>query len=971
MVAMLVLAAGLTLGASTASAGVLDVTLAGPGAGAVTSSPSGINCSNVPGAEQTACSHDFGFVFATGQLTATPGEGWAFTSWSGVGAGGCSSGNANPCTTALLFGNQSVTATFVAAPDGPIATTGAASNVEFPRAQVAGSVNPDNDNFPITDCYFEYGLTTDYGEKAACTPKSIAAGTSPVAVTASVGVLEPSKIYHYRLVASNAGGPTRGEDRTFTSAPAPDDACPNAAIRAQQGALAQRLPNCGAYEMVTPLFSAGQRAGAGPATADGNRSIIASVGGFAGVENLTDIGSTYVTERTDSGWKTFAIAPPASQFPYIGSGRTAVDYTRDGDRSLWFVNLKADEGTDRFTPIVREPDGAFRIAGLTQEEPGNVPGVTSGDLRTVVQATTTRPALTDGTVDSRITTKTTGPVKSLYASTRGPDGQLSVHQVAYRAGATMFPTCEVGMGGPNVLDHGSILYNQNSISSDGQKLFFSTVGGSECAEPGVRRVWAKIGDDDPIDLSASQCPATCGPEKTAHFRGASRDGSRVYFSTEQRLLPEDQNPLAGPDPAQNDLYEYDFNASGQKLRLVTGSTDPAGTAIAPSGQFRVSEDGAYVYFVARGRALAGENNRGVSPQPNGFNLYVHHRAAGQADGTTTFIGALVSLSELFSHESSTGRYFVLQTTRNLTGERVAGDVHNDVYRYDAVEDELLRVWTNDPAHNGPSRLDGATVPTSSSGNAGLQRSGSGGFKRGLMVSDDGSIVGFETKEPLSPDDRNTATDAYLWEATGRITMLTDGTSRPRNQFSGSGFNGMTPSGDSLFVSSASPLLREHTSGQNAGYVIRRDGGFPEQAPPAEPCSGDGCQGPAAAPPVPPAVRSVDPPGAGNAPALKPLTISKSKGRAARRVGRLRIRVPAAGRLVVGGPLVRNRRESAAKARTVTVKVALNRKAKRRLARTGKLTVRVRVVFSPRAGGSVSKVVRLTFKQPQMKKKGGR
>jgi hypothetical protein len=969
VVAMLAVAVVLAVGASSASAGVIDVTLAGPGAGTVISSPAGIDCSNVPGSSQTACSHEFGPLFSTGTLTATPDEGSAFLSWSGAGAGTCSSGGANPCTTGLLFFAQSVTATFVAAPEPPTVVTGTASEVEFPSARVAGSVNPDNDNFAINDCYFEYGLTTDYGEKAACSPGSIGTGTGPVAVSASIGVLDPGKTYHYRLVASNGGGSSRGTDQTFTSGPAPADDCPNAAIRAQQGALAQRLPNCGAYELVTPPFTAGQSAGGGAGTADGNRLITSSVGGFAGTENLTDLGVVYLTERTDTGWKTSALAPPASEYPYIGSSRSALDYTRDGSRSLWFVNLKADEGTDRFTPIVRDPDGTFHVAGPTQNDPGNAPVATSGDLNTVLQATATRPALTDGTVDSRITADGVGqPVKSLYASTRGPGGQLSVRQVAYRAGATMFPACGAGLGGEG--------YNRNSVSSDGQKIFFSSVGDGQCRAPDVRRVWAKIGDDDPIDLSASQCPATCGPERSAYFRGASRDGSRVSIMTEQRLLPEDGDlpadlPGGGQDTSvQNDLYEYDFNATGQKLRLVTGSADPAGARVWGALSRTVSEDGSYVYFVATGRALAGENNRGVSPQPGGFNLYVYHRAAGQASGTTTFIGALASPSERGSQLSSTGRYLLFGSTGDLTGERLAGDSYIEPYLYDAQDDELLRVWTDDPAHNGPSRVAGARVPSGSTANAGMQSRGSGDWTGGLMVSDDGSMVGFETEEPLSPDDRNTATDAYLWEAaTGRMTMLTDGTSRPRNRFAGSGYSGMTPSGSSIFLSSASPFVKEHTSGQSATYVIRSNGGFPEQAPSPAPCVGEGCQGAPVAPPVVPVAGSVGFAGPGNAPSTS-VSVAKLKavvGQAAR----LRVRVPAAGRISITGSSVRNTKRSAGRARVVTVRVALSRKAKRMLKKRKRLSVRVSVAFQSRAGGSASKTVRVVFKQPKAKKKGGR
>jgi hypothetical protein len=953
-----------TVGASVASAAVLNVTFAGSGKGAVTSNPAGIDCSNVPGSTQTACSHDFGLFFGTAKLTAKAGDGSALVAWSGD-AGGTCSGATNPCQTgSLLSGTLSAVATFAPAPDVPTVTTGAAGEVAFPSARVAGSVNPNSDDFVIRECYVEYGLTAKYGERARCRPETIGAGTSPVAVSASIGVLEPGRIYHYRLVASNGSGAGIGDDRTFTSGAAPADACPNAAIRAQQGALAQRLPNCGAYELVSPSFTAGQGAAAAAGTADGNNATLGSAGVFAGAENMNDVGVRYRTERTDSGWKTTAIAPPGRDFPFIGYWGT-VDTTRDGSRSLWFPNLKADEGTMRFTPVVRDPDGSSHVAGLTADRSPltpipPIPVGTSEDLLTVVQSTYPRSGLTEGRVDSR-----DPALKSLYATTRKANGELATRQVAYRDGATMFPGCGTLLGGVNAI--GGSVIARNAVSRDGTKIFFTA---GECYTPEHERVWAKVGDDDPIDISASQCEAVCGDPSRAEFLGASRDGSRVFFATEQRLLLEDQDTSA-----QRDLYEYDFNASGQKLRLVTGGADPEGADVRSLPVFRMSDDGAYVYFVAGGRALAGENARGAAPQPGENNLYVYHRGAGQAAGTTTFVGTLAPDYGEATQVSSTGRYLLLKSTADLTGQRLAGDTFTDLYRYDAQDDELLRAWTDDPEHNGAARAGGAQLAylaESMEGAPGGATQRNAGWTPQLQVSDDGSKVGFTTSEPLSRDDHNSTADAYLWHAdTGRMTLLTDGTSVTAGQFTGSQFLGMTPSGDSLFVMSASPLLREHTSGQNASYVIRSGGGFPDAAPP-EPCAGDACQGPpAAAPLVLPGIGSVAFTGPGNVLGVSnAVSVSRLKavtGWAAK----LKVRVPAAGRVSVTGSSVRKAQKSATKAQTVTVQVALSAKARKTLKKKKRIGVKVRVVFQPKAGDPVSKTVTVTFKQPKANKKGGR
>jgi hypothetical protein len=99
------------------------------------------------------------------------------------------------------------------------ATTGPASAVTDRSATLSGSVNP---NGSPTSYRFEYGPTTAYGRS---TP-AVAAGSgkSAVPAVASLDGLGPATTYHYRVVATNAGGPTKGSDQTFTTASPPPPA---------------------------------------------------------------------------------------------------------------------------------------------------------------------------------------------------------------------------------------------------------------------------------------------------------------------------------------------------------------------------------------------------------------------------------------------------------------------------------------------------------------------------------------------------------------------------------------------------------------------------------------------------------------------------------------------------------------------------------------------------------------------------
>jgi hypothetical protein len=96
----------------------------------------------------------------------------------------------------------------------PAATTGPASAITDHSAMLSGSM--DGHGGPTT-YRFEYGPTTTYGS----TSPSIDAGLGAAAAAATVGDLNPSTTYHYRLMATNSGGVTVGADQTFTSAAAP------------------------------------------------------------------------------------------------------------------------------------------------------------------------------------------------------------------------------------------------------------------------------------------------------------------------------------------------------------------------------------------------------------------------------------------------------------------------------------------------------------------------------------------------------------------------------------------------------------------------------------------------------------------------------------------------------------------------------------------------------------------------------
>lgn len=97
-------------------------------------------------------------------------------------------------------------------PKLPTVTTEAATGVKEKEATLKGSVNP---NGSATTYQFEYGTTTSYGTKAPLSAESVGSGTTAVAVSKVITGLAEGSEYHYRVVASNAAGTTKGLDKTL------------------------------------------------------------------------------------------------------------------------------------------------------------------------------------------------------------------------------------------------------------------------------------------------------------------------------------------------------------------------------------------------------------------------------------------------------------------------------------------------------------------------------------------------------------------------------------------------------------------------------------------------------------------------------------------------------------------------------------------------------------------------------------
>jgi hypothetical protein len=156
----------------------------------------------------------------------------------------------------------------------PVATTGGAANVAQQTARLTGSTDP---NGAATTVQFQYGTTSAYG---AVSPEQVFTGDGKKAVTADIGALAPATTYHYRLIARNDKGLSKGADRTFKTKVQP------------LGVTFAGTPN--------PVLTGGTTTLAGQLTGTGNggRDVVLQSNPFPYTQGFKAVGNKLVTDAT-------------------------------------------------------------------------------------------------------------------------------------------------------------------------------------------------------------------------------------------------------------------------------------------------------------------------------------------------------------------------------------------------------------------------------------------------------------------------------------------------------------------------------------------------------------------------------------------------------------------------------------------------------------------------------------------------
>ena len=184
----------------------------------------------------------------------------------------------------------------------PLVTTGSATKVAFSSAHLTGSVGARGKS---TVFFFQYGRTIAYGTQTAEAPAGRATGRTRVG--ADVLGLEPTRLYHYRLVARNRDGTTLGRDRTFRAKKQP------------LGFLVTATPN------PVPFGDDFAVTGALGGTGAGGRAVALQGRGFPYTGPWTPLGNAQVT--APNGAFSFSVlnAGGNTQYRVVTTGSPAVE----------------------------------------------------------------------------------------------------------------------------------------------------------------------------------------------------------------------------------------------------------------------------------------------------------------------------------------------------------------------------------------------------------------------------------------------------------------------------------------------------------------------------------------------------------------------------------------------------------------------------------------------------------------------
>jgi hypothetical protein len=749
------------------------------------------------------------------------------------------------------------------------------------------------------------------------------------------------------------------------------EACANGSLR---GGLSVGLPDCRAYELVSPAEKNGGSAGVSQgfvqdavAAADGSAifygdSSLLVTNNYGASENGAQFFS--VSSRSAGGWGTRGVLPaPTNQ---VGASPQPIDEALPS-ADVSQVAINTIEAELSFTPLTTGPAAyLFGPGGSTQW--------------------LSKPDISEGSAGDTLIDGASADLSRIYFSASGtllpsdtePNpafGGASRQSVGGSANTGFYEwTPTGGLSYAGVLPNGSVdpygvlpagfpcvvcvrfvrpqVISVNQVSSDGSRAFFvspSPLGEAPASDPPELYVRETAVDGSQRTVLVSGSALTGQPAADSPLRGvtvsqangggteleggyiyASPDGSHVFF--------EDVDALTADAPSDGSVKEYEFDTETNTLSYLPGFTGKILTS---------STDGSRVLY--------------VDEETESLDLW----SGSQATTVAHFPAVGGHLNDVLpdGRVSADGSVFVFQTSSPVysqsPGQFNNGGGFQEVYRYVVASGQLscLSCGSASLVHTGDANMSNDTFVEYA-------------MADNRAISSDGSRVFFDTPDALVPQDVNGRRDVYEWEEDGSgscvetggcLYLVSSGESEQDSYFLDN-----SASGDDVFFATTQGLVPQDSDGAYDIYDARVGGGFAEQAA-ASVCSEEACQGTPAAPPSLSSPASVTFSGPGNAVgggggASGVLAPVKAQGGVVRgSTFSLAVQVPGPGRVTLAGAGVKSAAVSFAVAGSYRVRVALTAGERRALKRRRKLKLTLRVVYAPAGGASSSVTVSITDK----------
>jgi len=789
--------------------------------------------------------------------------------------------------------------------------------------------------------YLEYG-TSPCAEggcaKQPAPPGSSLGGGAVEADVTTAGVflsgLAPNTTYHYRFVAeSGGGGPVIGKGasetevgqegsfNTFPEPEAPNTGCPNQAFR---GGASAALPDCRAFELVSPVDKGGgdiavRSGGFGlvrlnQSSLSGDRIAYSSYRAFAGPLSQPFV-SQYLAKRDPAaGWASESISAPQEgveflQFSQIESLYKAFSGELDTGWNWTNTEPVLGPGGQPGVPNIYRRDNATgsyqacTAAERTEEESlGAEPQGASKDQRHMVFRSQGR-----------------------LSEEAAPGNKFQLYMCSFPEGggaASLKLLSILPNGAPSGLenqagspadgligdDRGRASVLAGAVSEDGERVFWTAA--SKGAAPGTiylrlnalseATASGECSEAEPQGACTLAVSGTVSSER-ARFWGATPDGGEALFEAVEK------NSASPP----GDLYLYDT------AKAIAGEAPDTLLAHKSKGVLGFSRDLSRIYFLSEealgGGALAGKPNLylyegGEAPVTSFIaTLSAVDTANGSGQAVATPSPVNERPDQHTARVSPSGDTLAFMSNSAALAQTVAGYDNADqgsgepdaeVYRYSTTSGELACVSCNRSGAR-PSGRQLITFPVEVWAAARLP-SWENSLDPLHPLSEDGKRIFFESFEALVLADTNGKADVYEWELAGSgdckeglasyvpasggcISLISSGKSPADAEFIDA-----SPQGRDAFFTTAASLLPQDPGSIDI-YDARAGGGFaPPPAPPA-PCDGDACQSPPA-PPNDPTAASAAFHGTGDLSAAKKQKVKARCGpgkRTVRRKGKTR------------------------------------------------------------------------------------